>query len=194
MTAPRPLHGRAADDLAFIRDAMARAGAFTAVPGRGMMAIGLTALAAAALAHGARPGLPWLAAWLAEALLAVLIGGVTLVRKSRRAEAALLAGPGRRMLLGFLPAFTAGGLLTARLFLDGDGARLPAVWLLLYGTGVAAAGAFSVRPVPLMGLGFLACGAAALATPAAWGDAWMAAAFGGLHLVCGALIARRHGG
>ena len=57
-----------------------------------------------------------------------------------------------------------------------------------------SAGTFSVRVVPLMGIGFMALGAIALATPAAWGDAWLAAGFGGLHVAFGLVIARRHGG
>jgi hypothetical protein len=45
-----------------------------------------------------------------------------------------------------------------------------------------------------MGIGFMAAGALALVTPVAWADAWMAVGFGGLHIVFGFLIARRHGG
>ena len=37
-------------------------------------------------------------------------------------------------------------------------------------------------------------GAVALFSPQAWGDAFMAAGFGGLHIIFGALIARRYGG
>jgi hypothetical protein len=45
-----------------------------------------------------------------------------------------------------------------------------------------------------MGLGFMGLGALALLGPAGWGDAWMAAGFGGLHILCGVVIARRYGG
>jgi hypothetical protein len=45
-----------------------------------------------------------------------------------------------------------------------------------------------------MGAGFLACGAAALFTPPAWGNIWMALGFGGLQVLFGTIIAMRYGG
>jgi hypothetical protein len=45
-----------------------------------------------------------------------------------------------------------------------------------------------------MGAAFMLVGIAAFASPAEWGDAYMAAAFGGLHIVFGVLIWRKHGG
>jgi len=71
---------------------------------------------------------------------------------------------------------------------------LPAVWMLLYGTAVVAAGAFSVRIVPVMGAAFIVMGAVALYAPAAWNTALMILGFGVLHIVFGLVIARRHGG
>jgi hypothetical protein len=87
------------------------------------------------------------------------------------------------------------GLLLTVAFYQADLVRLlPGAWLLLYGAAVTNAGAFSVRIVPAMGLCFMLCGAGALFSPAAWGNAYMAAGFGGLHLLFGFVIARRHGG
>jgi hypothetical protein len=78
--------------------------------------------------------------------------------------------------------------------MNGDRALIPAVWLLLYGTGVLAGGAFSVAAVRLLGVVFMALGIAALFTPPAWGNVWLGIGFGGLQLVFGLYIARRHGG
>lgn len=194
MAAPQPLADRAIENLRYIRDTMTRSRAFTAVPGWGQVWVGLTAIPAAWLAHRSPTVLAWLTVWLVEAAVALAIGGITMVRKARAVKDPVVSGPGRRVLLHFLPAFGSAAVLTGALVLAGASALLPGLWLLLYGTGVVAGGAFSVRPVPLMGICFLALGTAALFTPAAWGDLWMAAGFGGLHLGFGVVIARGYGG
>jgi hypothetical protein len=191
---PAPLRDRALEDLRFIRATMERAGSFTAVPGWGMVVVGLTALGAAALAARQASAGAWLAVWLGEAVAAVLIGAAALVSKARVAHDRLLSGPGRRFGLSFFPPLAVGGLLTAALYGAGQLALLPGAWLLCYGAGVATAGAFSVRVVPLLGLCFMALGAAALFAPAAAHPWILAAGFGGLHIVFGTIIARRHGG
>jgi hypothetical protein len=191
---PPPLHVTAIDNLRFIRETMEGAAYFTAVSGLGEMAVGATALGAAYLAsrQGSVPG--WLATWLGEALLAFLITVGAVAWKAHRAQVSLFSTPGRRFVLGLLPPLFAGALLTGVLLISGAVAVLPGLWLLLYGTGVVTGGAFSVRAVPVMGLAFMALGAVALVAPPGWGDALLAAGFGGLHLIFGALIAWRHGG
>lgn len=191
---PIALHERAMDDLRFIRKTMERAGSFTAVPGWGGVAIGVSALGAAWLASVQPTPGRWLVVWLATAVGAVLLGGGLLARKARRARVPLSSGPGRKFLLSFLPPVTAAVALTAALYAHDAVVLLPGLWLLCYGAAVVTAGTFSVSAVPLMGTGFMLLGALALATPSTWGDAWMAAGFGGLHIGFGMLIARRHGG
>jgi hypothetical protein len=191
---PIALHERAIDDLRFIRQTMERAGSFTAVPGWGGVAIGVTAALAAPLAAAQPTNGRWLAVWLGNAVLAILIGAGTLARKARAAKVPLKSGPGRKFLLSFLPPVAAAIALTPALFLANAHALLPGLWLLAYGAAVVTAGTYSVRIVPMMGAGFMGIGALALATPAAWGDLWMGIGFGALHLVFGLLIARKHGG
>ncbi len=192
---PAPsLHERAAADLQFIRGTMERSGSFTAVPGWGGMAMGVVALGAAASAQLAAGREAWFAIWAGAALVAITVGVLTMRRKAAREGVALLAGPGRRFLLCLGPALLAGALLTAGLARAGQFDLLPAAWLCCYGAGVVSAGAFSTPIVPATGVAFLVLGALALAAPPAWGDALMAVGFGGVHLVSGFLVARRHGG
>ena len=192
---PIPLHSQAIDHLQYIRRTMEGAASFTAVPGAGGVIMGASAIGAGALAHqrSANPN-EWLAVWMAEALLALALGVFFAYRKARRIQVELFSRPGRKFILAFVPSLLAGGALTAALWTTGQAGLLPGCWLLLYGAGISAAGAFSVPIVPVMGPCFLGLGTAALFSPAAWGDAWLAGGFGGLHIIFGVLIARRHGG
>ncbi len=191
---PIPIDARAADHLRYIRETMERAAEFTAVPGWGGIAMGITALAAAFFASRQTTPGAWLAVWLVEAFVAVSIAAPAAATKAHRANSRLFSGPGRKFLLSFAPPIVVGGLLTFVLFQAGAIATLPGVWLLLYGTAVVTGGAFSVRVVPVMGLCLMALGATALLAPAAWGDALMAVGFGVLQIFFGAWIARYYGG
>jgi hypothetical protein len=191
---PPSVHDRAAADLCFIRGAMERSVSFSAVSGLGGMAMGGVALVTASLAWGIGTGAARLSLWIGAAVLAAAIGVASMQRKAAREGLSLGHGPGRRFLLGLCPALLAGALLTAGLARAGQHELLPALWLLLYGAGVIAAGAFSHHIVPLTGAAFLLVGAVALAAPPAWGDALMAAGFGGIHLASGFVVWRRHGG
>src|SRR2546423_14851174 len=91
---PVVLHDRAAEQIRYIRDVMARAGEFTAVPGWGGVAMGLSALAAAAVAARQPSEARWLAVWTAEAGIAGTIGAVAPVRKAGTGPGA--PGPGPR--------------------------------------------------------------------------------------------------
>jgi hypothetical protein len=188
------LHDRAMDNLRFIRETMERANSFTAVSGWGQVTIGLTALIAALVAGWETDTNRWIGIWSIEALLALAIGGWTVARKAYTARMPLLSGPGRKVALSLAPPLLAGAMLTAVL-VDAELLwPIPGMWLLLYGTGVVAAGAFSVRIVPVMGLTFMLLGTFTLLAPPEWGNALMGFGFGGLHIVFGGLIAWRYGG
>jgi len=192
---PIPLHSQAIDHLQYIRRTMEGASSFTAVPGVGGILMGASAIAAAVLAHRyAAAPYRWLALWILEGVLALVIGVLFAYRKARRTQVELFSRPARKFILAVAPALGSGGVLTAVLMRASRPDLLPGCWLLLYGAGISAAGAFSVRIVPVMGTCFLLLGAAASFSPAEWGDAWLAAGFGGLHIIFGILIARKHGG
>ena len=191
---PIPIDARVADHLRYIRETMEQAAEFTGVPGWGGVAIGVTALAAAAIASRQHSPRAWLVVWLFEAFVAIAIAAPAAATKAHRAKAALFSGPGRKFLLSFVPPLFVGALLTFAL----AGARLftvlPALWLMLYGTAIVTGGAFSVRAVPLMGICLVTLGAIALFAPAVWGDVFMAAGFGVVHIAFGTWIAWHYGG
>jgi hypothetical protein len=188
------MHARAMDNLRFIRETMERAGPFTAVSGWGEVSIGVTALAAALVAAAQPSPGRWVAVWLGEALVAGSISAWATSRKARAARVPMFSGPVQKLVMAFAPALLVGAALTAAMVMHGLSDMLPAMWLLLYGAGVTAAGAYSVRIVPVMGAAFIATGMVALFTPAGWNTVLLMAGFGGLHIVFGFLIARRHGG
>ncbi len=188
------LHVRAMDNLAFIRNTMEAAAAFTAVSGWGMVAIGVLSIIVAFIASQQQTATGALAIWLGLAVFSPLFMIWAMVRKARAANMPLLSGPGRKFVLSFSPPMVVGALLTLVLFRVGLVETIPGVWLLLYGTAVVAGGAFSVKIVPVMGLCFMAAGVVALFAPVVWAPWILGAAFGGLHIAFGIPIARRHGG
>lgn len=183
-----------AENLRYIRDTMERSAAFTAVSGWGYALLGVTAIGAAWLAARQVSSFAWLRVWLGEALLAIAIGLLACTWKANRRGLPLFSGPARKVALGLAPPLVAGAFLTFLLFRMGMEAALPAVWLLLYGAGIMTGGAFSVPTVPVMGFCFMLLGGLAVLAPAAWGNLFLALGFGGLHIVFGYIIARRHGG
>jgi hypothetical protein len=190
---PPALHERAMDNLRYIRETMERASAFTGISGWGQVAIGVTALIAVFISARAVSFQSWLSVWIAEAIVALLLAGWSMDRKARAAQVPLLSGPGRKVAFSLSPPIFVGGLLTVVLYRSGLTNAIPGVWLLLYGTGVVTGGMFSVPIVPIMGLCFMALGAVALFAPGL-SNWFLAAGFGGLHIVFGVVIARRYGG
>jgi hypothetical protein len=192
--APVALHDRAMDNLRFIRETMERSSSFTAVSGRGVVLMGVVALSAAIFVRDVTGTLAWAVTWLIAAAVSLGSALILMARKARAAGMTLLAGPGRKFAWNVTPPLIVGGLLTLAFLRLGLIDLLPATWLLLYGAGVVTGGAFSVRIVPLMGLAFMGLGTAALFAPTVLGDVLMAAGFGGLHIVFGTIIWRKHGG
>lgn len=202
MTPLRPLRDddgpslelHALESVRYIRETMEHAGGFTAVPGWGMVWAGATALVAAWIASRQGDLQGWLTVWSIEAAVAFAIVGGTIRAKARALGVSLLAGANRRFFASFSAPVAAGVVLTCALLASGETRLIPGCWLLLYGVAVFSGGSLSVRTVPVMGACFMVLGAATLALPMGWRDALMAFGFGGLHLVFGTLIARRHGG
>lgn len=188
------LHGRAIENLEYIRGTMERSAAFTAVPGYGGVLMGVTAVGAGIIAELQTEPWLWLATWLVEAGLAFLIGLLAMWQKSRSSESALDSLPARKFAVGFLPALIVGFVLTVLMLFRGSPSLLPPIWISLYGAAVVTGGAYSVKPVPVMGWIFIVIGAVAVIARPELGNFFMMASFGLVHIIFGTVIGRRYGG
>jgi hypothetical protein len=193
-SAPPALHDRAFDNLTFIRQAMERAGSFTAVSGTGIVAIGVLGVVTTFIAGQMATTGAWVAAWVTAAALAVVIELTLTSRKGKALGMPMMSGPGQKFALAFTPPLLAGAILTIALTPAAPRELLVGMWLLLYGAGVAAGGALSVPVIPVMGVAFMVSGVVALLLPPSAANWMMLAGFGVLHMVFGFHIARRYGG
>lgn len=192
---PVHLGDRAADNLAFIRETMERSTSFTAVPGLGGIVMGVTAIAAAYIANNYAPlRQDWLITWLVEASVAFAIGLAAMYLKAQRTDASLFSAPAKKFAISFAPPIVVGVALTVGLWRYGHFEVMAPSWMLAYGAAVACGGAFSARIVPVMGWCFMAMGAITFLLPANMGNVMMAASFGALHIIFGAIIAKKYGG
>jgi hypothetical protein len=136
----------------------------------------------------------WLGTWLAAAILAVIIELTAIAVKARRAGLSLAGSNARRFAACVIAPLVAGAAITFALWREGSVTVIAPVWLLLYGAAVVTGGMFTVPVVRAMGVCFMAVGIAAMFTPAQWGNIWLGAGFGVLHIGFGAYIARNYGG
>src|SRR5260370_35836919 len=104
---------------------MENAAEFTAVPGWGGVAMGVTAVVAAFAASRQATPRGWLTVWLLEAFVAVPIAAPAAATQPHRANSAPFSGPGRKFLLSFPPPIVVGGPSTVALFLAGLVSPLP---------------------------------------------------------------------
>lgn len=191
---PVDIRSHALENLRFIRSTIESATAFTAVPGRGGIVMGLLALAAALLATRPAFAPSWLTIWISTGLVAAVVGLTTMWRKSASQGERLFGRVGRRFFLGLTPPILAAAALTPFLARLGSSSVVAGCWLLLYGAAVIAAGMYSIRLVPVMGALFMLLGGICLASPPQWASLYLGLGFGGVHIVFGTVIARRYGG
>src|SRR5262249_37559029 len=97
-------------------------------------------------------------------------------------------------LFGFCPPLMAGGVVTLALVAIHAARGRPGTGLLVCSGAAVSGGGLPLRLVPAQGVGFLAPGTPRPPTPPPRGGARMGGGFGGLHIVFGIIIARRHGG
>lgn len=188
------VYRRAHHDLRVIRSTIERAATFTAVPGSGMVVMGVSAIVAAFCGAAASTPHGFLLVWSIELAFALCVGVGSMIHKARGAGVPLLRGCGLRFLVALVPPFVAAGVLSVWFWQNGHVDRLPALWLLLYGVGVLTGGASSIRSVLVLGGVFFVLGAVAAFAPTSASHVLLGVGFGGLHVGFGLYIARQHGG
>lgn len=191
---PVNIGDRAIDNLQFIRETMERSVVFTSVPGYGGILMGSTAIVAAYFAHSQANLRDWLTVWLVEAVLAFFIGLLAMWQKSKIGKVSLLSTPAKKFASGFAPPLLCGVFITLGLWRFGHFEAMIPVWVLCYGAAIVCGGAFSVKIIPVLGWCFIALGAVAFFLPDGFGNLMMALTFGVLHIIFGAIIARKYGG
>ena len=191
---PTPIDSGAVENLRYIRSTIEAAHTFTTVPGKGCIAMGLTALAAVGFESLPQFATYWLGIWVGAAIVACSAALWFMEQKARAQGLSLRRAVARRFFMTLAPAFLAGAILTAALAGRVDREIITGMWLLLYGTGLAACGLFAIPAVFTAGLAFMGLGAATLWLPPGSAQIVLALGFGGIHLVLGAAIVRHHGG
>jgi hypothetical protein len=193
---PKPLamHTHAMDNLRFIRSTMESSTSFTSVPGLGGVVVGLTGLFAGVLAALPAFAADWLVIWVVAATVALVQGGLFMAKKAQGEGVSLWRGVARRFFFSVTPPLVAASVLTVVLAGTVAAWVIPGLWLFMYGSAVTSGGTYSVRPVPIMGICFMTLGLVALVAPESWSNGLLTLGFGGLHIVFGAIIARRYGG
>lgn len=191
---PTPIGSGAAANLRYIRDTIDATHTFTTVPGKGCIVMGLAGLTAGGIESIPAMSNLWLPIWLAAAVVSCTAALFFMERKARTQGLSLRRSVAWRFFLTLIPAFVVGAILTAALVEVVSREVIAAIWLLMYGVGLAACGTFSIPIVLLAGVAFIGLGTVTLAAPATWAPALLAVGFGGIHIVLGAVIARDHGG
>lgn len=193
----------AAENLQVIRTLMERSAVYRRALAPIMIFNGLVGLAGGTLGWVFRitSTRSFIAYWAAVGVFA-LAGSFVLVRRQALKESEpFWSPPTRRVAQALVPPLFAGSismllpLVSPRWdFLPSWG--LPALWILLYGCALSAAGFFMQRGIKLLGWLFIVCGCALMATRCCPGSALsladghlvMGAVFGGLHLAYGVYL------
>lgn len=131
---------------------------------------------------------PLLAAWMVVAAVAALQAVIFTALAARRRGEPAMSRLTWGILFAVLPGLFTGGMLT----LGAEPSERPALWMLCYGTSLLGLGIFAGWKANVAGILFLLCGSLAILT-GGHGLTLMAASFGGLHALLGALLLRgRH--
>jgi len=138
----------------------------------------------------------FIAFWAGVGVLTLIVAFLLVRRQALREAEPFWSPPTRRVAQALLPPLFVGSVLgvlgfAAPASLGLEPASLPALWVLLYGCALAAAGFFMQRGIKLLGWLFILCGCALMARfsfgplSIIGGHQIMGGVFGGFHLAYG---------
>jgi hypothetical protein len=178
----------ASENLQVIRTLMERSAVYRRALAPVMGAIGLTGLAAAAMAviANVRTGGAFAGYWMAVAVVCLAEALLLVRRQALKDGDTFWSPPTRRVAQALLPAFFCGMSAGLVCLLRRPYAAwlLPPVWMALYGCAMHSAGFFMPRGFKLFGWAFILVGCCwVLAAPPSFADASLAMGifFGGAH-------------
>jgi len=192
----------AVEQLRIIRTVMERATIFRALSGETALIGGAAALAAAWLTDG-HHGWAWASWWLIGLAVVLAFNVFQIIRMKGPGHRPFWSSGLRVAIRGALPSVIAGGflgLLFVRSGTENAEKQAACIWILHYGIALLAIREFVPKSMVWLGWSFIVFGVASLAGVtmvvdllAQWtshtnGSRLMALAFGGFHLVYGALI------
>jgi hypothetical protein len=189
----------ASEQIQIIRTLMERAALYRRAMAPLMTAAGIVGLLGGGAGWAAHiaPGWGFVGFWSGVAFVALISSLLLVRRQALKDSEPFWSPPTRRVAQAMLPALAAGAF-SGPICLAFRPETLPvetmpAIWMLLYGCALCAAGFFIARGVKLLGWAFIVSGAVALGIHApsgstAWPHLEMAVTFGGLHLAAGVYL------
>ncbi len=189
----------AAEQLRVIRSMMERATVFRSLSGETALVGGAVSMMVAWFSEK-RHGWLWAELWLGGLALVLCFYVFQLVRMKAGGGRPFWGSGLRLTLRGILPSLVAGGFLGLLFVRAGNDVAAACMWIVHYGLALLAIREFAPRSMAWLGWAFVIFGVCSLATVTdvvhldrQWtmylnASRLMAMAFGGLHLIYGALI------
>ena len=172
---------------------MERSTHFTAVPGYGAILMGVTAIAAAYIAHNPALIRDWWMTWMVEAVLAFAIGLLAMWQKSKVANTSLTSAPAKKFAMSFLPPLVCGIVSRSDCGDSGIMSRWFRCGFCFTARRCDGRRIFG-KDRSHYGLVFYRAGCGCFFFPAGYANIMMGLSFGLLHIFGGFIIARRYGG
>ncbi len=189
-------------DLKLIREVMERSARYTHLSGLSGVIAGLLALAGVVATVWVAQQDDWdklkpefAAVWIGVFVLAIGQDFLMGYRKARKTGQAYFTPAFWQVIKAVAPGVFIGFVISMVCLSQDTPDAIPPIWALAYGTGLCAAGIFTVKEVRIFGIIELFTGAVGLVFFAAplfslW---FMAVAFGLYHIVFGIWMAKRYG-